>query len=85
MKTKTISKNEILKQLPRLTPRQRKEIRVKLDELDGVGNDEWDDDGELTDEEKALILDSVADLESNPQTSIPWRQADAWFRAQLKK
>ena len=48
-----MSKTEILEELPRLTPEDRYEIRVKLAELDG---DRWlDDDDPLTDEQKALL------------------------------
>ena len=48
-----MSKVEILQELPKLTPEERKEIRLKLTELD---DDQWrDDDDPLTDSEKALL------------------------------
>ena len=50
-----MSKTEILEELPKLTPEDRYEIRLKLAELDGDG---WLDDADpLTDEEKALLAD----------------------------
>ena len=47
-----MSKTEILTELPKLTPEERQEVRELLAEIDGT---DWLDDGELTDEEKALI------------------------------
>ena len=68
-----MSKTEILEELPRLTPEDRYEIRVKLAELDG---DRWlDDDNPLTDEQKALLDARLADMEQNPGASIPWDEA----------
>ena len=55
-----MSKTEILEELPKLTPEDRYEIRLKLAELDGDG---WlDDDDPLTDEEKALLEARLAAL-----------------------
>ncbi len=65
-----MSKTEILQELPKLTPAERQEVRLRLAELDG---DDWLDEGVLTDAEKALIAERFRDLEANPQTSIPWR------------
>ena len=69
-----MTKTEILEELPKLTEEERKEIRLRLAELD---RDEWLDDGELTDEEKKLIEGRVADLDRNPGASIPWAVAQA--------
>ena len=78
-----MSKTEILAELPKLTPDERFEIRVKLAELDG---DRWlDDDAPLTDEQKALLDARVADLEQNPNTSIPWDEAKKQIEAHLAK
>lgn len=78
-----MSKTEILAELPKLTPDERFEIRVKLAELDG---DRWlDDDAPLTDEQKALLDARVADLEQNPNTSIPWEEAKKRIEARLLK
>ena len=59
-----MSKTEILEALPKLTPEDRYEIRLKLAELDGDG---WlDDDDPLTGEEKALREARLAAYEKDP-------------------
>ena len=78
-----MSKTEILAELPKLTPDERFEIRVKLAELDG---DRWlDDDDPLTDEQKALLDTRLADMEQNPNVSIPWEEAKKRIEANLSK
>lgn len=78
-----MSKTEILAELPKLTPDERFEIRVKLAELDG---DRWlDDDDPLTDEQKALLDARLADVEQNPNASIPWDEAKKQIEARLAK
>ena len=78
-----MSKTEILAELPRLTPDERFEIRLKLAELDG---DRWfDDDDPLTDEQKALLDARLADMEQNPNASIPWEEAKKRIEASLLK
>ena len=69
----SMSKAEILEELPKLTADERNEIRLKLAELDG---DDWlDADDPLTDEEKALLEARLADIEQHPEKSIPWEDA----------
>ena len=78
-----MSKTEILAELPKLSADERFEIRVKLAELDG---DRWlDDDDPLTDEQKALLDARLADLEQNPNASIPWDEAKKRIEARLVK
>ena len=78
-----MSKTEILAELPKLTPDERFEIRVKLAELDSDG---WlDDDDPLTDEQKALLDTRLADMEQNPNASIPWEEAKKRIEANLSK
>lgn len=78
-----MSKTEILAELPKLTPDERYEIRVKLAELDG---DRWfDDDDPLTDEQKALLDARLADMERNPNASVPWDEAKKRIEASLLK
>jgi putative addiction module component (TIGR02574 family) len=68
-----MSKAEILAELPKLTPKERREILLKLAELD---SDSWlDEDDPLTDEEKALLEARLEDLEKHPERSIPWEEA----------
>ena len=69
----SMSKTEILEELPKLTADERNEIRLKLAELDG---DDWlDADDPLTDEEKAFLDARLAELEQHPEKSIPWEDA----------
>jgi hypothetical protein len=67
-----MSKSEILEELPKLTPQERQEVRLRLAELDG---DDWLDPGALTEREKALIEERFHDLEANPKASVPWEEA----------
>ena len=78
-----MSKTEILDELPKLTPDERFEIRVKLAELDG---DRWlDDDDPLTDEQKLLLDARLANMEEDPNASIPWDEAKKRIEARLAK
>ena len=77
-----MSKTQIIAELPKLKPEERQELRLRLAELD---RDDWLDEGELTDAEKALIEERFRDLEANPQTSIPWEEAKARLMASLKR
>jgi hypothetical protein len=77
-----MSKNEILSELPKLTPGERQEVRLRLAELD---HDEWLDDGALTEAEKALIEQRFRDLEADPHTSIPWEEAKVRLMAPFKR
>jgi hypothetical protein len=46
-----MSQTEMLRELPKLTPEERQEVRVRLAELD---RDDWLDEGVLADAEKAI-------------------------------
>jgi len=67
-----MSKAEILEAIVKLNPEERQELRLRLAELD---EDEWLDDGLLTEAEKTIIEERFRDLEKNPHTSIPWEAA----------
>ena len=74
-----MSKIEILEELPKLTPEERQEVRLRLAGLDG---EEWLDDGDpLTDAEKALLEARLDDLEKLFEKSISWAQAQAQLNA----
>lgn len=75
-----MSKNEILQELAKLTPEDRSEIRARLNELDGV-----EDDDALTPEEEALIEKRLADIEKNPNKFIPWSKAKTQLKARFGK
>ena len=78
-----MSKAEILEELPKLSTRERDEIRVKLAELDADG---WlDDDDPLTHEEKELLEARLTEMEHHPEKSIPWDEARKRIEARLAK
>ena len=78
-----MSKTEILEALPKLSARERQEIRIKLEELDG---DSWlDDDDPLTPEEKDLLEARLTEMEHHPEKSIPWDEARKRIEARLAK
>ena len=72
-----MSKTEIIAELSKLTPNDRREILDKIWELDGG---DWLDNGELTQDERKLIEQRLAEHERNPEASIPWEEVDARFR-----
>ena len=78
-----MSKTEILEQLPKLTPDERYEIRLRLAELDA---DQWlDDDAPLTDEQKAMLDARLAEMEEHPERALPWEEVRAQLEARLPK
>jgi putative addiction module component (TIGR02574 family) len=78
-----MSKAEIVEELPKLTPAEREEIRLKLAELDG--NDWLDTDDPLTDGEKALIEARIEAHEKNPEAAIPWDEFEVRLQQRLGK
>lgn len=66
--------NEILAQLPRLTPAERDAVRSRLDDIDAAAP--------LSPEEKRLIDERVAAYRQNPAGSVPWAVAEAEIRKQ---
>jgi putative addiction module component (TIGR02574 family) len=77
-----MSKAEIVEELPKLTPAEREEIRLKLAELDG--NDWLDEDDPLTAGEKALLNARLAAYEKDPDAGSSWEEVEARIRARLK-
>ena len=77
-----MSKAEILEELAKLTPEERWEIIAKARQMNEV---EWLDDGELTDEEKRIILDRLDACEKDPNGFIPWEEAKARLKAEFKR
>ena len=76
-----MSKTEILEELPKLTPEDRYEIRLRLAELDGDG---WlDDDDPLTGEEKALLAARLAAYEKDPDAGSLWEEVEGRVRTRL--
>lgn len=77
-----MSKAEIMAELEKLSPEDRQDVRLKLAELD---NDQWLDDGVLTEEEKGLIESRLEQCERNPEVFVPWQQAKEQLKARFKK
>jgi putative addiction module component (TIGR02574 family) len=81
---RNMSTAEILRELPKLQPEERRAVRAKLDELDGVADDVWIDGGELTEEEKAMLDARLADNERSPEAGSSWEEVEARLRKQLR-
>ena len=78
-----MSKVEILEELPKLTTEERKEILLKLAELDG---ESWlDADEPLTDTEKALLEARLAAYEKDPDAGSSWAEVEARIRSRLSQ
>jgi hypothetical protein len=76
-----MSKAEILAELPKLTPAERREVRLKLAALDG---EEWlAADDPLLDAEKALLDARLAAYEKDPDAGSSWEEVEARVRAKL--
>lgn len=72
-----MSFQELLAELPSLTPQQRDLLRVRLAELAG---EDWMDEGELSAEEKALIEQRIAEHERTPTDAVSWNVLEARLR-----
>lgn len=78
-----MSKAEILAELPKLTPAERQEVRLKLARLDG---EEWVNASEpLTEAERALLDARLAAYEKDPNVGSSWEEGEARLRARLQK
>jgi len=78
-----MSKTEILDELPNLTKQERDEIRRKLTEIDG---ESWFDENEdLTSEEKALLDSRLAAYVKDPDVGSSWEEVESHIRARLTR
>lgn len=78
-----MSKAEILAELPKLAPKDRAEIRARLDELNG---DTWLVSNEpLTSAEKALLDDRLAAYAKDPDAGSSWGEVESRIRARLQR
>jgi hypothetical protein len=75
-----MSKAEILEALPKLSPEERQEIRAKLKELD---DEEWLDNRELSEDEKAIVEARLDEYDRHPEAGCPWDEAKARIMAGL--
>jgi putative addiction module component (TIGR02574 family) len=70
-----MSKAEIHDEIPKLTPEEREEIRLKLDELDDA----------LTAEELALVDARMEAHRWDPSSAIPIEEMKAGLRARFAR
>lgn len=75
-----MSFDEIMAELPKLTPEQRDLLRVRLAELAG---EEWMDDGELSPTEMKLIEERIAEYQRNPEAGISLAEMEKRLRAKF--
>jgi hypothetical protein len=73
-------KAEILEALPKLNAEERREIRAKLNELE---SETWFDNGELSEQEKAIIEARLDEYDRNPETGSSWEETKARILAGL--
>ena len=78
-----MSKAQILEELPRLTPEERTEIQLRIEDLATFGADGWRTDCDLTETEKQLLEARLDDAEKHPEKSIPWAEAEARLKARF--
>src|SRR6266498_3079150 len=70
----TMSKAQIIAELPRLSAQERAEVQAKLDELAG---DAWLDRGELSDADKQMLNATLAAYEKSPDSGSSWDEVKA--------
>jgi putative addiction module component (TIGR02574 family) len=78
-----MSKDEILKERPKLTKTEREEICLRLAELD---SEDWLDDEEpLTVHEKALLEARLATYAKDPDAGSTWEEVEGRIRTRLSR
>jgi hypothetical protein len=76
-----MSKAEILAELPKLKAEELAEVQAKLDELTG---EQWLDNVELSDADKAALDTSLADYNKTPNAGSSWQEVEARVNAKLR-
>ena len=75
-----MSKADILEEIPKLSPEDREEIRLRLDELDRIASLNDDD---LSPNDLALVDARIQEHRRNPASAVPIEQIKADLRAQF--
>jgi len=75
-----MSAAEIVVELPKLTPEERRAVRRRLEELE---RNQWVDDGELTEAEKQLLQERLEAYEADPHAGSAWAETKARIMARL--
>jgi hypothetical protein len=76
-----MSKAEILAGLKKLFPPELAEVQAGLDALLG---DDWIENGELSETDKAALDSSLADYRAHPEAGGAWEEVAGRIRSQLK-
>lgn len=71
-----MSKAEILDELPKLTPAERQEIAIRIQEIGG---------DELTEAEKQILDRELVDFEWNPDPGLSWAEVEARIRGSVSR
>ena len=71
-----MSKAEILNELSKLTPAERQEIAIRIQEIGG---------DELTEAEKQILDRELADYERNPDAGLSWAEVEARIRSSARR
>ena len=79
-----MSKAEIIAELPRLNPEERQEVLKEIFHLDHLAENEWRDNGELTDADKTLLDARLEEYEQDPDAGSSWEEVEARIRAKLR-
>jgi putative addiction module component (TIGR02574 family) len=77
-----MTSNEILDQLPKLTPNELAQVQAVVDELAG---ETWLDDEELSNAEKAVLDATLAEYGKSPNAGSTWEQVEARIREKFPR
>lgn len=77
-----MTKAEIIAELPRLSPTDLAEVQAKVDDL-LVEN--WSDNGELSNEDKAALRVAIREYRENPTAGESWESVKAEMEARFRK
>jgi hypothetical protein len=76
-----MGKAEILAELPKLKTEELAEVQARLDEL---VSEQWLDNSELADADKAALDAALADYAKSPDLGSSWVDVEAHIRAKLR-
>ncbi|HEX4123721.1 MAG TPA: hypothetical protein VHY37_03280 [Tepidisphaeraceae bacterium] len=76
-----MSKDEIIAELARLSAAERAEVQKKLDEISGAA---WESDAELTEADKHLLDQSLAEYQGSQNPGTPWSEVKERILNKLK-
>lgn len=77
-----MSAQEIIEELPKLTPAERQRVWIRLAELDG---DAWLEGEALSPADRAVLSERLAEYELDPEAGSTWAEVEERLRAQIGK